>query len=229
MRAAIEAARLGVSVLLVDKGKPGRSSICSGDTGGSFGSIRVPEEMGGDHSVPLSAVLKDAVTAGEYLNREDMAQVFCDEAIDRFNDLVQWGVQFRRRSNGKYSAQRYMGESYPYGFVMACTHNYLFDCMKKEVDSLSVTCLSNVMVTKLLTSDGRVVGAFGLDRSWGGYLVIKATIVAAGGMTGLLKYTSAYHPCSGDSFVLAYDAGAELFNMEISDARQTVNYSSNQS
>jgi len=217
MRAAIEAARQGVNVLLVDKGRLGRSSISSGDGGGSFGSIRIPTEMGGDPSVPEDAVLRDAVAGGEHLNRQDMTELFCKEAIDRFRDLEEWGVEFGKRPDGSYDARRNMGESYAYGFSLPTGPDAIFDSMLKELRKLGVTCLSNTMVTRLLTRQGRVAGAFGLDRNWGTELVFtaKSTVIAAGGMTGLLKHTSAYQPCSGDSFALAYEAGAQLFNMEI--------------
>lgn len=217
LRAALEAVRQGVKVTVVDKGCPGRSSIHAGDGGGSFGSIKAPVEMGGDPNEPEDAVLQDAVRGGEYLNDQKMADIFCAEAIDRFRDLVDLGVPFGKKPDGKYRVRRNMGESYPRGFGLAKGPNTFFDCLMEELNRHEVNFFQNVMITKLLTKDDRVVGAFGLDRTWGQYLVFqaKATVIGAGGMTGLFRHTSAYNPATGDSFALAYEAGAEMRNMEI--------------
>ncbi|MDP2645187.1 MAG: FAD-binding protein [Desulfobacterales bacterium] len=217
LRSALEAARQGVKVTLVDKGRPGRSSIASGDGGGSFGSIKAPVEMGGDPKEPEDAVMRDAVRGGEYLNDQKLGDIFCAEGIDRFRDLVALGVPFGKKPDGTYRVRRNMGESFPRGFGLQKGPDSIFDCLMKELKGLGVDIFPQVMITRLLTKDGRVAGAFGLDKTWGQNLVFqaKATILGTGGMTGLFKHTSAYNPATGDSFALAYGAGAQMRNMEI--------------
>lgn len=173
--------------------------------------------MGGDPNEPDNAVMQDAVRGGEYLNDQKLGDIFCKEGLDRFLDLVYLGVPFGKKPNGQYRIRRNMGESYPRGFSLEKGPDTIFDCLMPELNRLGVIFYQNVMITKLLTKNDRVVGAFGLDKTWGQNFVFqaKATVIGAGGMTGLFIYTSAYKPVTGDSFALAYEAGAEMRNMEI--------------
>jgi succinate dehydrogenase / fumarate reductase flavoprotein subunit len=67
-----------------------------------------------------------------------------------------------------------------------------------------------------LKQDGRVVGAFGYDRERGRFLVFraKAIVLATGGIGRAYKITSNSWEYTGDGHALAYEAGAELIDME---------------
>src|SRR5678815_2058005 len=71
-------------------------------------------------------------------------------------------------------------------------------------------------VISLLTDSGRVVGAFGYDRERGRFIVFKAkaVVMATGGLGRAFKITSNSWEYTGDGYVLAYDAGAALMDME---------------
>jgi succinate dehydrogenase / fumarate reductase flavoprotein subunit len=71
-------------------------------------------------------------------------------------------------------------------------------------------------VTRLLTDAGRVVGAFGYERERGRFKVFraKAIVLATGGIGRAYKITSNSWEYTGDGHALAYDAGAELMDME---------------
>ena len=98
-------------------------------------------------------------------------------------------------------------------------------CVKRKVNILQRT-----MVTDLLTHDGRIVGATAVNIRTGEFIVIKAkaTALSCGGMGRLYspetpltwKYKLRYHMCpasnGGNGPAMAYRAGAELANMEIS-------------
>jgi succinate dehydrogenase / fumarate reductase flavoprotein subunit len=62
----------------------------------------------------------------------------------------------------------------------------------------------------------RVVGAFAYDRERGMFKVFeaKAVIIATGGMGRIYKISSNSWDCTGSGISLAYDAGAELIDME---------------
>jgi succinate dehydrogenase / fumarate reductase, flavoprotein subunit len=68
----------------------------------------------------------------------------------------------------------------------------------------------------LLKQDERVVGAFGYDRDRGRFLVFraKAIVLATGGIGRAYKITSNSWEYTGDGHALAYEAGAELVDME---------------
>jgi len=71
-------------------------------------------------------------------------------------------------------------------------------------------------ITKLLQADGRVVGAVGYNIHDGTFIKIiaKAVIVATGGAGQLFAVSSMPEDARGDGYVLAYQAGAVLMDME---------------
>ena len=73
-----------------------------------------------------------------------------------------------------------------------------------------------VTVISLLKDGGRVVGCFAYEREHGRFRVFKskALILATGGVGRAYKITSNSWEGTGDGHALAYDAGAELIDME---------------
>ncbi|HXU83671.1 MAG TPA: FAD-binding protein, partial [Polyangia bacterium] len=71
-------------------------------------------------------------------------------------------------------------------------------------------------VVALLLDGGRVAGAVGYDRERGRFKSFraKAVVLATGGIGRAFKITSNSWECTGDGHTLAYDAGAELIDME---------------
>ncbi len=71
-------------------------------------------------------------------------------------------------------------------------------------------------VTRLLKDGDRVAGAFGYWRESGRFVTFKAksVVIATGGIGKSWKITSNSWECTGDGMALAYEAGAELLDME---------------
>jgi succinate dehydrogenase / fumarate reductase, flavoprotein subunit len=71
-------------------------------------------------------------------------------------------------------------------------------------------------IITLLKDGDRVVGAFGYERERGRFKTFqaKAVILATGGIGRAFKISSNSWEYTGDGHVLAYDAGAELMDME---------------
>ncbi len=71
-------------------------------------------------------------------------------------------------------------------------------------------------VTRLLTDAGRVAGAFAYWRESGRLIVFKAksVVIATGGIGKAWRVTSNSWEYTGDGMALAYEAGAELMDME---------------
>jgi succinate dehydrogenase / fumarate reductase flavoprotein subunit len=68
----------------------------------------------------------------------------------------------------------------------------------------------------LLKSGDRVCGAFGYNRNTGRFVAFKAgaVVLASGGWGRMFRYTSNSWECSGDGAAMAYQAGADLLDME---------------
>jgi succinate dehydrogenase / fumarate reductase flavoprotein subunit len=71
-------------------------------------------------------------------------------------------------------------------------------------------------ITRLLKDGDRVTGAFGYWREHGRFVVFKAksVVIATGGIGKAWRITSNSWEYTGDGMALAYDAGAELMDME---------------
>jgi succinate dehydrogenase/fumarate reductase flavoprotein subunit len=102
--------------------------------------------------------------------------------------------------------------------------------LKKECKRLGVKIMDRVAGTSLLTENdvqgGRVVGATGLNSRTGEFVIVKskATIISTGGAGDLwlmnteLCGMSSMHPrtWTGEGLVMAFKAGAEITNLEMS-------------
>src|SRR5213596_2741825 len=71
-------------------------------------------------------------------------------------------------------------------------------------------------ILSLLKDADRVVGAFGYDRQRGRFLLFhaRAVVLATGGVGRAFKITSNSWEYTGDGHALAYNAGADLMDME---------------
>jgi succinate dehydrogenase / fumarate reductase flavoprotein subunit len=71
-------------------------------------------------------------------------------------------------------------------------------------------------ILSLLKDDDRIVGAFGYERERGRFKIFraKAVVLATGGIGRAYKITSNSWEYTGDGHALAYEAGAELIDME---------------
>jgi succinate dehydrogenase / fumarate reductase flavoprotein subunit len=81
---------------------------------------------------------------------------------------------------------------------------------------LGVDVYMECAVTRLLKDGDRIAGAFGYWREQGRFIVLKAksVVMATGGIGKAWRITSNSWEYTGDGMALAYDAGAELIDME---------------
>lgn len=221
-RAAIEADRRGAEVLIVDKGKIGKSGSTSISIGGFTAPLgHVEEEDSPDE------LFEDTVRGGEYLNNQKLVRVLVDEAVDRVLELETFGMMFSRQEGGRklklgqsggHRFHRIVYEFYPDKIGKA-----IMRALTSEVLRRNIPVAEEVLITNLAVNKGRVVGATGIDIKTGNFLVFRAksTILATGGAGQLYGWgtvsaitTNPIHN-TGDGFSLAYRIGAELTDMEM--------------
>jgi succinate dehydrogenase / fumarate reductase flavoprotein subunit len=90
--------------------------------------------------------------------------------------------------------------------------------LQEKVLTTDARIYMETTVTKLFKDPGgRVVGALAYTRESGSFVhfKVKAVIMATGGWGRIYKVTSNSWEGTGDGCVLAYDAGAELVDMEM--------------
>jgi succinate dehydrogenase/fumarate reductase flavoprotein subunit len=210
--AAIKARDRGVNVVVVDKASLARSG---GTAAAGAGYMMYNPEWGHDLDLAMKAVAKN----GEYLNDREWTRVILEDSYATYEDLLSWGVQFPA-ADGKIGEQyQPLDQKDSSGmrslFGQVFIRRGSFQVLAKQVAARGVKVMSRIMITDLVTEDGRVVGAVGFSAESDHVYAFraKATIVSAGANT--FKPAGSGITClTGDGEAMAYRAGAEVTGKE---------------
>ena len=160
---------------------------------------------------------RDTMRGGKFLNNWRMAQIHAQEAPDRVHELEQWGALFDRTSDGEILQRAFGGHS----FKRLChvgdrTGLEMIRTLQDRGVHLGIDVYMECAITRLLKDGDRIAGAFGYWRETGRFVVFKArsVVIATGGIGKAWRITSNSWEYTGDGMALAYDAGAELMDME---------------
>lgn len=210
--AAVKAKEAGAEdVLLIDKGYVGKSG-CATFGAGSFKGY-IPDVD--DYDLWYGK----AVEEGCYINDQDWLKVHFEEVFKRVKDLESWGVRFMKEEDGSYRRIEGQGSSdeRPIKTLMFYGPE-LMDKARKAVVKAGVVIQDKVMVCKLLHEKGNpdvICGALGFHLETGEFTSYTGHAVVAS--AGAQCYKSNYgfqKMVTGDTHVMALEAGAELSNME---------------
>ena len=211
LRAAIEASKAGVSVGLVCKSLLGKAHTVMAEGGMAAAMANV------DDRDNWKVHFSDTMRGGQYINNWRMAELHAKEAPDRVRELEAWGAVFDRTKDGKILQRNFGGHRYPrLAHVGDRTGLELIRTLQDHGIHQGIEVYMEVTVISLLKDGERVVGAFAYEREHGRFRVFKAkaVILATGGVGRAYKITSNSWEGTGDGHSLAYDAGAELIDME---------------
>jgi fumarate reductase (CoM/CoB) subunit A len=162
------------------------------------------------------------VKSGQGLNNRRLVKVFVEDvAQGRVLELEKFGIVFAREPDGKLSLRQMGGHSHPRD-VASFHAASMVNVLVSEVMRRDIKVLSETGITRLITDQGRVVGAVGLNKKTGNMVVIRAksTVLTAGGAGQAWGpgetsgYTTNLLEITADSYALAYQVGAELIDME---------------
>jgi succinate dehydrogenase / fumarate reductase flavoprotein subunit len=211
LRAAIEASAAGVSVGLVCKSLLGKAHTVMAEGGMAAAMANV------DDRDNWKVHFSDTMRGGQYVNNWRMAELHAREAPDRVRELEAWGAVFDRTKDGKILQRNFGGHKYPrLAHVGDRTGLEMIRTLQDHGIHQGIEVYMEVTVIALLKDGDRVVGAFAYEREHGRFRVFKAkaVILATGGIGRAYKITSNSWEGTGDGHSLAYDAGAELIDME---------------
>ena len=211
LRAAIEALAQGASVGVVCKSLLGKAHTVMAEGGLAAALANVDKEDG------WQPHFRDTMRGGKLLNNWRMAQLHAQEAPDRARELERWGALFDRTADGQILQRAFGGHTYRrLCHVGDRTGLEMIRTLQDRGVQLGFDVYMECTITKLLTDGNRVVGAFGYWRETGNFVVFKAKsiVIATGGIGKSWKITSNSWECTGDGMALAYEAGAELLDME---------------
>jgi fumarate reductase (CoM/CoB) subunit A len=215
--AAIEAAKYGLQVTLLDKGALGRSgSSCTAGGGFSFASVG---RNGGTLDAAKARHAANTIEAGERLNAPRLVEALVEDAPRRVLELEQLGLRFPRDEQGRIAASRAPAHDEPRTASAQGGGPVAMDCLRREVLHRRVRVLEHIAVVRLFASEGRIVGLYALQTKGEGVypLAARAVILAAGSATHLYPYASANYPTTGDGYSLAWPLGLRLANMEFNE------------
>jgi succinate dehydrogenase / fumarate reductase flavoprotein subunit len=160
----------------------------------------------------------DTLNEGHHVNDPAKVETVTRRMPVLLRELDDWGMAFSRTADGRID-QRYFGAQSFRRTAFAGDHTgeSLLETLVERAQALSIPYRENVFVSKLLTDEGRIVGAAATDLDTGDFLLFDADIVvlAAGGYTSLYRrHSSRDDENTGDGPALAYAAGAQLMDME---------------
>ncbi len=211
LRAALEASALGASVGLVCKSLLGKAHTVMAEGGVAAALANVDERDGWE------VHFADTMRGGQYLNNWEMAEIHAREAPECVRELEAWGALFDRTDDGRILQRNFGGHAYPrLAHVGDRTGLEMIRTLQDYGVHRGIHVHMETTVTQLLLDGGRVTGAFAYERERGRFLVFRcgAVVMATGGLGKAYRITSNSWEYTGDGHALAYQAGADLLDME---------------
>jgi succinate dehydrogenase / fumarate reductase flavoprotein subunit len=211
LRAAIEASAAGVRVGLICKSLLGKAHtvMAEGGMAAAMGNV--------DERDSWKVHFADTMRGGQYVNNWRMAELHAKEAPDRVRELEAWGAAFDRTKDGRILQRNFGGHRYPrLAHVGDRTGLEMIRTLQDHGIHQGMEVHMETTVVQLLLDGDRIAGAVTYTRDRGVFKVFraKAVVLATGGLGRAYKITSNSWECTGDGHALAYDAGAELIDME---------------
>ena len=216
--AALKAKRKNplLDVLLVDKATVRRGgSICRGMD--AFNNVTIPGKATVQEYIDSIQLMSDGIVD------PNLSRIIAEKSFSILRELEDWGVAtFPRNPDHSYMVQQF----HPRGAFLAEMRGDIKPAMEKLVREAGVRILNRTMGTRILTENGRAVGATLLNVRTGDFQVCRAKsiILCTGGQgrfalpdTGYLFGTFDCPFNAGEGHSMIYHAGGELTNMEYND------------
>ncbi|PYL15834.1 MAG: fumarate reductase/succinate dehydrogenase flavoprotein subunit [Verrucomicrobia bacterium] len=211
LRAAIEASAAGAEVGLVCKSLLGKAHTVMAEGGIAAALANVDERDN------WKVHFADTMRGGQYVNQWRMAELHAKEAPDRVRELEAWGAVFDRTEDGRILQRNFGGHKYPrLAHVGDRTGLEMIRTLQDHGVHRGIDVHMEHTILSILKDGDRAVGAFGYERERGRFKIFraKAIVLATGGIGRAYKITSNSWEYTGDGHSLAYEAGAELIDME---------------
>ncbi len=176
--------------------------------------------------------LHDTLVTGRGLCDRDAVEILVNEGRDRVLELIELGMPFDREGKdfvlgleGGHSKRRILhagGDAT--GKALTCFKLGLVQA-KKNIESFEY-----VTAIKLLIQENRIQGVHAYDFKTGENIVFKAkaVIMATGGMSRIFARSTNPHTATGDGVALAYEAGAQISDIEFIQFHPSALYIPNQ-
>lgn len=172
--------------------------------------------------------IEDTLRAGRGLCNREAVEILVEEGRDRVIDMMELGMEFDTGDRGLelgleggHTKRRVLHA----GGTSTGREMVRFLIAAVENNS-SITKYENTGVIKFLSDNDRCFGAVAMDQNFNANIILsKSTILATGGASALYKRTTNPKGSVGEGIALAYQAGAEITDMEFVQFHPTAFYS----
>ena len=218
LRAAIECSKEGLSTGLVCKSLLGKAHTVMAEGGVAASLANVDTR---DH---WKVHFRDTMRGGKFLNNWRMAELHAREAPARVRELEEWGAVFDRTKSGLINQRNFGGHRYPrLAHVGDRTGLEIIRTLQDYGIHQGIDIYMECTGLDLIKDGDRISGMVGMWRDNGEFIIFKcrAVILATGGGGKAWKITSNSWEYTGDGYGMAYEAGAELMDMEFTQFHPT--------
>jgi len=218
LRAAIECSIRGLSTGLICKSLLGKAHtvMAEGGVAAALGNV--------DSRDHWKVHFRDTMRGGKFLNVWRMAELHAKEAPDRVRELEEWGAVFDRTKAGLINQRNFGGHRYPrLAHVGDRTGLEIIRTLQDHGIHQGIDVYMECTGLDFLKDGDKISGMVGMWRETGRFVIFKAkaAIVATGGGGKAWKTTSNSWEYTGDGYGMAYEAGAELMDMEFTQFHPT--------
>jgi L-aspartate oxidase len=160
---------------------------------------------------------QDTIAAGDGLCDEEAVRILVEEAPDRITDLVNFGVPFDT-VDGEIALTMEAAHSMPRILHAGgdATGEHIEGTLSDRVRSAEIRVFEDCLATEILLEKGSVKGIKALHCRSGDTEEFDCLylILASGGAGQLFKLTTNPDVATADGIALAFQAGAEIIDME---------------
>jgi succinate dehydrogenase / fumarate reductase flavoprotein subunit len=168
---------------------------------------------------------RDTMRGGKFLNVWRMAELHAKLAPERVRLLEAWGAVFDRTDKGLINQRNFGGHRYPrLAHVGDRTGLEMIRALQDHGIHQGIQTYMECTALDLLTNEkGEACGVVCMWRETGNFVIFKAKsiIFATGGGGKAWDVTSNSWEYTGDGYAMAYEAGAELMDMEFNQFHPT--------
>ncbi|MEK6155167.1 fumarate reductase/succinate dehydrogenase flavoprotein subunit [Flavobacteriaceae bacterium 3-367] len=219
LSAAIEASAQGMSTGIVMKSLLGKAHTVMAEGGMAAALANVDER---DH---WKIHFRDTMRGGKFLNVWRMVELHAKLAPERVRLLEEWGAVFDRTKNGLINQRNFGGHRYPrLAHVGDRTGLEMIRTLQDHGIHQGIETYMECTALDLLKNEhGEACGIVCMWRETGTFTIFKAKsiIFATGGGGKAWDVTSNSWEYTGDGYAMAYEAGAELMDLEFNQFHPT--------
>ena len=218
LRAALELSKSG-DVLIVTKGDiegGGSTSLAQG----GIASVTKESDREEYH-------FQDTIKAGAGLCNEEAVKILVSEGPKRVRELVEWGAPFDKygeelslHKEAAHSKRRILHAGDKTGYEIEKTLG------RRALAEEKIKFQEHIMIIKLFIENNVCVGALGVSTKDRKEIIFcaKAIMLATGGFCQVFAYNTNPPQMTGDGVALAWNAGAEVMDMEFIQFHPTTLY-----